>query len=146
MEGAERLQRSLAALRGGDLVARLEDHAQGLARSHLVVDDEHPRTVAHGCPDAGSDAVKLTSPRACLASSRPPWLSRIRWLTLGPTSMRFSWTTWIGSKMPCSSSGRTSALREANVRRTRSSLARWEMDTAILASAAGVLRRRYQTR
>src|SRR5260370_40194116 len=77
MEGAERLQRSLAALRGGDLVARLEDHAQGLARSHLVVDDEHPRTVAHGCPDAGSDAVKRTSPRASLACSRPPWLWRI---------------------------------------------------------------------
>ncbi len=78
MEGVERLEGGLAAVGGGDLVARLEDHAEGLARSHLVVDHQYPRTVAHACPDAGSEAVKLTSFRACLASSRPPWLSRIR--------------------------------------------------------------------
>ncbi len=48
--------------------------------------------------------------------------------------------------MPCSSSGRTSALREATVRRTRSSLARCEIDAEILASGPGVLRSRYQIR
>ena len=70
----------------------------------------------------------------------------MRWLTHGPTSMRFSWTTWMGSKIACSSSARTSAVREATVIRTRSSVSSREIDTAILASSPGVFRSRYQTR
>ena len=37
VERAERLERGFATVRGGDLVARLEDHADGLAWAFLVV-------------------------------------------------------------------------------------------------------------
>ena len=69
----ERLERGLTAVGGGDVIARLQDHAQGFARSQLVVDDEHAGAVgrAHALA-AARDAVKLTSPRPCFASSRPP--------------------------------------------------------------------------
>src|SRR5206468_2388224 len=145
MEGGEGLQGRLAAVRGCDVIAGFEDHAQRLARSQFVVDHQDAGTLAHARA-ATSDAVKLTSPRPCLTSSRPPCASTMRWLTHGPTSIRFSWTTWMGSKSPRNSSARTSAEREATVTRSRSSGSRREIDTAILASGPGVLRNRYQTR
>src|SRR6185503_8703143 len=113
MERPKRSQRRLAAVRGGDVVPRLQDHAEGLPGPHLVVHHEDPRAIGHavipGTP--GSRAVKVTSARPCRTSSRPPCASMMRWLTHGPTSIRFSWTTWIGSKMRWSSSDRTSAVR-----------------------------------
>ncbi len=91
VKGGQRLQRRLAAVGRGDVVARFQDHAQGLARSQLVVDDEHAGAVGRAHARAAiRAAVKLTSPRPCLASSRPPCASTMRWLTQGPTSMRFS--------------------------------------------------------
>ena len=74
MEGAERLQRGLAAVRGGDLVARLEDHAQGLARSQLVVDHEHRadgRSWLPRCRERGGEADLA----AALFGLEPPALA-----------------------------------------------------------------------
>src|SRR5262249_23692143 len=95
MERPERPQRRLAAVRGGDVVAGLEDHAEGLPPSPLVVHPADPRPVAPaGCPvTPGSSAVNVPSARPCGPSSRPPCASMMRWLTHGPTSIRFSWTT-----------------------------------------------------
>src|SRR5262249_16007870 len=145
IERGQRAERRLAAVRGGDLVVRLEDHPQRLARPDLVVDHQDPGPVAHSWV-VGSVAVKVTSARPCLMSRWPPCDSRMRWLTHGPTSMRFSWTTWMGSKMRISSSGRTSAVREATLMRSGSAAAMAETPPAIWASCPGVLRRRYQIR
>src|SRR5262245_37725030 len=146
MESVDRLERGLTTLGRRDLVGRLQDHPQGLARPELVVDYQNAGAIDHDWVAAIRVAVKLTSPRPCLTSSRPPCASTMRWLTHGPTSSTLSWTTRIGSKMLRSSSARTSAVREATVRRSRSSPVSREIDSAILASPPGVFRSRYQTR
>src|SRR5499433_574038 len=133
MEGGEGRERRLPAVRGDDLVAGLENHPQGFPGADLVVHHQDPRAITHGWV-VGRVTEKVTSARPCLTSRRPPCASRMRWLTQGPTSMRFSWTTWMGSKMRSSSSGLTSAVRDATVTRTGPAGARDDTPTAILAS------------
>ena len=74
VEALQRTQRRFTAIGGGDVVPGLEDHAERFPRPHLVVHHEDARAVRHatlpGTP--GSTAVKATSARPCLASSRPP--------------------------------------------------------------------------
>src|SRR5262249_26153241 len=147
VESVDGLERRFTTVGRRDLVRRLQDHPQGLPRSQFVIHDQDSWAIDHhDWVAAIKVAVKLTSLRPCLTSSRPPWASTMRWLTHGPTSSTLSCTTRIGSKMLRSSSARTSAVREATVSRSRSSPVSREIDSAILASAPGVFRSRYQTR
>src|SRR5262249_12919675 len=119
----EQVERHAPALSGGDLVRRLEEHAERLARSKLVVDDEDAGGARrHGgrrhATAGGSDTTKDSSCRCCRTRGRPPSPSPSRWPTPAPTSMRLSCTICTGSKSRSSLSADTAAVREPTTMRT----------------------------
>jgi hypothetical protein len=122
-ELGQHLQRRASAVGGGDLVGGLEQHAQGLARPQLVVDDEDTRGARGRGTDppataGGRETTKDSSCRVCRTPSRPPSASTRRWLTAGPTSMRLSCTICTGSKSRSNFSADTAAVREPTRIRT----------------------------